>query len=143
MNRKLWLFKPIVYVMVIFCTLVVFATFFVSKLLFWIEAALLLALYIYLLVSLSKVNKDINEYLQYMAKTLDSQMHGFLPNFPLPVVVSNDLDEIIWYNKPFESTVIHNKQMIGSSINILVPDVDLEGDILTKGIRLRYEDGNF
>lgn len=143
MNRKLWLFKPIVYVMVIFCTLIVLVTLFINKFAFWIEAVALLMLYVYLFISLSKVNKEISDYLGYMAKTLDSQMHGLLPNFPIPVVVANNLDEIVWYNKPFESGVIHNKPMIGSPIDILVPDVDLEGDILTKGIRLRYEDGNY
>jgi len=38
MNRKLWLFKPIVYVMVIFCTLIVLVTLFINKFAFWIEA---------------------------------------------------------------------------------------------------------
>jgi len=143
MNRKLWLFRPIVCVLIVFCTLVVLATFFINTLAFWIEAAALVLLYIYLFISLSRANREIGEYLSYMAKTLESQMNGLLPSFPIPLVVSNDAGEIVWYNKPFESGVIDSAQMVGSGIDILVPDVDLDGDIRSKGIRLRYMDRSY
>ena len=143
MNRKLWLFRPIVCVMVVFCTLIVIATLFINTVAFWIEAAALVLLYVYLFVSLSRANKAIADYLSYMAKTLESQMHGLLPDFPIPLVVANEAGEIVWYNRPFEAGVLHGKQLVGSSIGILVPDVDLDGDIRTRGIRLRYEERSY
>ena len=143
MNRKLWLFRPIVCVMVVFCTLIVIATMLINTVAFWIEAAALVLLYVYLFVSLSRANKAVDEYLSYMARTLESQMHGLLPDFPIPLVVANESGEIVWYNRPFEAGVLRGKQMVGSAIDILVPDVDLDGDIRTRGIRLRYEERSY
>lgn len=138
MKKKLWLFRPIVYILVGLCMALVLTTLFLNVYVFWVEAAVLLFVLLYIFLRTAKIQNDVHAFLRYMGDLLTSTQRSILTDFPIPVIVVNDEREIVWYNPLCRDVVLDGRDLFGYSIDDVIPKLDVDGEIRTKGIRLHY-----
>ncbi|MBC8570069.1 DHH family phosphoesterase [Zongyangia hominis] len=124
MKEKMGLYRPLLYVLMGLCAAMVIATFFVNIRLFYVELAVVVVAFIFIAVRVIGIQKDIHLYLQQLGHTLTTAQKSSLVEFPVPVMVSMQGNEIAWYNNVFRDKVAKGKDMIGLAVTDVVKDPD-------------------
>lgn len=119
-NGKRWVITPPILLLSIALILSTVITAFYNRYLCMAQAAVVLALLIFTAVRLGRLHRDVNGYLQYMAKKLSSVSREALENFPLPAIAVSSSDEILYYNRRFSERVIAGEDLVGNRISALL-----------------------
>lgn len=146
MKSKVWLLKPIFYVMIALCvTLTLLTGFFYSesKLLFYVEAALTLLVILFVLIRLRFMQTDIRRYLQEIEQTLTSAQRETLDSFPIPVLVASRKGEIVWYNTLFQKAALGQDDMYGRRLEEIIPNIDMENLAGSEGYEVAFRERRF
>lgn len=141
MRSKVWLFKPIFYVLILLCVVLTLLTglFRVGgHKLFYVECGLTCAAIIFVIIRLRYIQKDIKGFLQGMGQTLTSAQQETLTSFPIPVLVANKKGEIIWYNTLFQKSALGDDDMYGSNMEEIIPNIDLESLAGSEGYEVEF-----
>lgn len=141
MRSKVWLFKPIFYVLILLCVVLTLLTglFRVGgHKLFYVECGLTCAAIIFVIIKLRYIQKDIKGFLQGMGQTLTSAQQETLTSFPIPVLVANKKGEIIWYNTLFQKSALGDDDMYGSNMEEIIPNIDLESLAGSEGYEVEF-----
>lgn len=141
MRSKVWLFKPIFYVLILLCVVLTLLTglFRVGgNTLFYVECGLTCAAIIFVIIKLRYIQKDIKGFLQGMGQTLTSAQQETLTSFPIPVLVANKKGEIIWYNTLFQKSALGDDDMYGCNMEEIIPNIDMESLAGSEGYEVEF-----
>lgn len=146
MKSKVWLFKPIFYVLIVLCVVLTLLTGFFRighKWLFYAECILTCGVILFVIIKLRNIQKDIKRFLQSMGQMLNSAQQETLTSFPIPVLVASKKGEIIWYNQLFQKNALEDDDMFGSSITEIIPNIDMEHLAGSEGYEVEFKDRMF
>ncbi|MBP0963017.1 MAG: hypothetical protein J6Q99_01830, partial [Oscillospiraceae bacterium] len=133
MRSKLNLFRPIYIALLTVSAVVVVLTVFVSARLFLVSAALWLIAFLYMIIKLRMINRDITGYLEQMGEMLADVQSASLTEYPIPVLVARGNKEIVWYNSHCKEQVLNNVPNWGRYVDDLLPNVPLDASCPEKG----------
>ncbi len=106
MKKRINLFTPSLVVLLVLCVGMTAVSWFMDRRLFYLEAALLLAALIYILIDMRNSKKTMHRVLTQMGELLSDTQRGVLTSIPLPVVVTQEDGDILWYNELFRDEVL-------------------------------------
>ena len=124
-KKRFWNITPVVGLLAAVLLLTVGVTFFINRIVFYIElgaAALTIAFAVW---RINRINQDIRRYLIRVAGGLDQTEQAALGAFPMPVAVCNRDGEVVWYNERFRSEVLDGNDVYGSPVEDLTGGVPL------------------
>jgi c-di-AMP phosphodiesterase-like protein len=114
--------RTIFFVLVLFT----FVSLFLNIYVFWIEAVILVVLYLfYLKVGLNR-QQSLARYIETLTYQVDSAAKNSLLNFPLPMAVVRLNGNISWYNSKFSDIIDSPDYLLEKSIVELFPDFHYE-----------------
>ena len=143
MKRNIWNLTPVVIVLII---LVIMQTAYIAVL-NWryaiVAAVVSLGVLIFAFIRLRMLNKDIRKYIFSLADDLRQEGSDVLSGFTMPILVTHDTGEIIWYNESFRTHVLHGRDAYGEHYGFIISK-DTE-DILRSNRRadVEYDDKSF
>ncbi len=137
MRSKLNLFRPIYIALLTVSALVVVLTVFASTRIFLLSASLWLIAFVYMLIKLRMINRDITGYLEQMGEMLSDVQSASLTEYPIPVLVARGNKEIVWYNTHCKEQVLANVPNWGRYIDDLLPNIPLDATCPEQGYDVR------
>ncbi len=140
MGKRIWWLRSVFIVPMALCVALTVFSLFVNIYLFYIEAALCIAMVIYVMIKLRNFQQDIHTFLQYMGDSLTLSQKETLDSFPLPVFVVGERGEIIWYNDLAKHNVLMDENQYGAAISDIVRGVNLESQTAEQAMAVRYKD---
>ncbi|MDD2954978.1 MAG: DHH family phosphoesterase [Oscillospiraceae bacterium] len=140
MGKRIWWLRPMFLAPMALCVALAVFSLFVNIYLFYIEAALCIAMIVYVLVKLQSFQQDIHAFLQYMGDSLAPGQRETLDAFPLPIVVAGERGEIAWYNSLARQNVLMDEDLYGGSASDIVHGVNLENQAGEQALAVRYKD---
>lgn len=144
MKSKVWLFKPIVYVLLAACALqTLSAAFLRGHWLLYADIGITVAAAVFVLLQLQKVKKDIKLFLVDMGRTLTQSQRDALTEFPIPVLLTNKKGEIIWYNELFRTRALEEADIYGENIGDIIPNIDMENLAGQEGYDIEFRNKQF
>ncbi len=120
MKRNIWNLTPVVIVLTI---IIVMMTAYIA-IIDWRYAILagviaLLAL-IFAGIRLHRMDKDVRKYIYSLAEDLREEGSDILSRFSMPILVTHDTGEIIWYNEIFRTHVLKGHDAYGEHYGFLI-----------------------
>ena len=126
MKSKLNLFRPIYIALLTVSGIVVVLTAFASTRIFLVSAGLWLVAFVYMVIKLRLISRDITDYLEQMGQMLADVQSAALTEYPIPVLVARGNKEIVWYNELCKTEVLDNEPHWGRYIDDLLPNVPVD-----------------
>lgn len=118
MKRKsVWSVSPVIILFGVLSLLLLVTLLAFNRTVFWIAAAISIAVWSFGVWRLWYLKRDIRRYLTGIINHLSQEERTTLENTPMPVVVVSDNSEIIWYNDLFRSEVLSSNDSIGLSLD--------------------------
>jgi len=119
------MFRPVVIMalclMAAFCAA---AWFTAPRGIFYAELVATLALAVLAVPTIIGTRNELHRFMNYMGEQLSVTQKRSLTQFPLPVVVTDEKGEILWYNDLFRSGVIGGGESFGDNIGNIASPVD-------------------
>ena len=142
-RKRFWLIKPIHILLMVMCLLLCGTLFFLNRTLFYVAAPLVLLTVVYSLYKMLRIQRDLYKMITSMGTAMTDSSQASLINFPLPAVIVNDINEIIWYNDMFRQTVLSGKRdLFGAHLRELIPQ-EIPDLIAAQGTVIRYDGRHF
>lgn len=138
MNKKVELFRPVIYILIATATAITALTAFFDRTLFYIAGPILLVGILLVFIKLKNVNKDIATFLTDMGKSIDVMQKDTLIGFPLPVIITDDKGEIMWHNTKAGALSAEEIVLYGCHITDIIGEVDYKTKMTDKGIGVKY-----
>ena len=133
MRSKLNLFRPIYIALLTVSAVVVVLTVFASTKIFIVSAILWLIAFVYMMIKLRQINRDITGYLEQMGEMLADVQSASLTEYPIPVLVARGNKEIVWYNTHCKEQVLNNVPNWGRYVDDILPEIPLDVTCPEKG----------
>ena len=119
MNKNTLFQKPAILALLLVLAAFTGMMYFADRTLFWVQLAiLLLAVAGVLLYSLS-ANRRVFRLLQTVSHALKAGDLDLMNRYPLPVAVTNQKGEIVWYSENFRVQVLDGRDAYGESIRTM------------------------
>ena len=115
-KHSVWSITPSLILLTAVLTAVVAATFFLNRVVFYVELAVLALVLAYVLVRNRQLKRDMMRYVERVAGHLNHAEQSALAQFPLPAVVCSAEGEVIWYNDPFRHQVMNGEETFGAPV---------------------------
>ncbi len=116
MRQKAQLFRPII---VILCTAIVFIcgiVYIYDSRLFGAVGIVALGAFVALLLSLLRINKDIDSFIKNISGAIGECQNEALTNFMMPVIVTDSRREILWYNDTCQNMMLKDVDLYGRNL---------------------------
>ncbi len=126
MKNKLNLFQSIFTVLLTVSAIIVVITAFADFRLFLASAALWMGAFIFMMVRLNHISRDITDYLEHMGQMLADVQSASLTEYPISVLVAKGNKEIVWYNSICREQVLEDKPYWGRSLGEFLPDIPMD-----------------
>lgn len=143
MKKNIWLFKPIVILLMALCLLLTVPVYFYNPILFYGELAVILLVVAVVLIKFRTIQRDIHSFLQGLGRMLTTTQQESLTQFPVPVAVVDKNHEILWYNELFKENVLEREDLFGCPIRQLLPQFSMENALRPGGITGEYRNRFF
>ena len=119
MNKNTLFQKPAILALLLVLAAFTGMMYFADRTMFWVQLAiLLLAVAGVLLYSLS-ANRRVFRLLQTVSHALKAGDLDLMNRYPLPVAVTNQKGEIVWYSENFRTQVLDGRDAYGESIRTM------------------------
>lgn len=115
-KKRVWNVTPTVAMLAVVLLIIVGASFFLNRIVFYVELGVSVIALIVAGWQLTRKNRDIRRYLGRVAGALDQTEQMSLSAFPLPVIVSSAEGEILWYNERFRDQVLEGADRYGEPL---------------------------
>ncbi len=130
-RKRFWLIRPVSILLAVLCLVL-------CGLLALFSLPFVLAAVSYSVYRLWRLQKDLYRTVTSMGRSMTDSHDASLINFPLPAVIVNDIDEIIWYNEMFRETVLRNqKDVFGCELEGVLK-TDIQTLLANQGTVLSY-----
>ncbi|MBR7091578.1 MAG: DHH family phosphoesterase [Clostridia bacterium] len=101
------------------------ASYFENHIIFYVEAGVMVAVLVFVVWRLGRMQYDIRRYLVRTAGVLNQGDQDSLAGFPLPTAVCSLDGEVLWYNDEFLRQVLACRDAFGAPAAQILPEVDL------------------
>ena len=137
-RKRFWLIRPVSILLAVLCLVLCGLLALFSLPLFLAVLPFVLAAVSYSVYRLWRLQKDLYRTVTSMGRSMTDSHDASLINFPLPAVIVNDIDEIIWYNEMFRETVLRNqKDVFGCELEGVLK-TDIQTLLANQGTVLSY-----
>ncbi|MEG2851466.1 MAG: DHH family phosphoesterase [Hydrogenoanaerobacterium sp.] len=146
MKKKIWVLKPILFLLVLLCVALTLLTGFFytsNRILFYTEACITCLVGVFVLFELRRMQKEIKRFLQEISSSLATAQQDALESFPMPVLVAGISGEIVWYNDVFKKTVLGKGEMFGGKIGEIITNIDMENLAGSEGYEVEFKERLF
>lgn len=124
MRKKVEIFKPVIFVLVISMFMITAFIGFVNYKLFTYIAPATAAVFVYTFFKYKFVRDDIDKFVQDIG-TAVSQIHETnMISFPIPIIIYRDNGEIVWLNNAFSELYEDSNQLYGKNITEFIDGFD-------------------
>ena len=110
-------------------------------------AAIGFAYIIYLnYTSAQESNKKIDRYVEDLSETFESATKHAIFNMPFPLVMIDEIGNIIWYNTPFIDMIIEDDDILNEKITDFVSNFNLKQIIdgeENEPVAINYDDRDY
>lgn len=125
-HRKIWGITPLFVLLAVLSVLLLPAAFFWDWRVFALESLFVIGVLTFGILRLTVLRKDMRRYLTRIASHLDPGDRTALESTPLPVVVTNEFGELIWYNEKFRQSVLQDTEAYGANITTIFQPFSLQ-----------------
>ena len=115
LNQQIKLY-PVVFALIVFAFAISGVSFFFDYRVAAVELAVVILLTVFALIRLKNSFRRVKKSVTALNRNLSERDRGGLDGFPLPLVVFDSTDRIIWYNVLFRNYVIENRQVSSDRI---------------------------
>ena len=143
MHHKFRLFTPIVLTLMALASALCGVIFFFNRQLFFVGAAVTLAVFTVTLVLLRTLNSRTRTLLGEISQAVKLSMGGAYSELPTPVITVFGGGEIVWYNDLCAGQVFDGRDMRGQDIGEIFPGIDLSGTSSPQGYDVTYGDKRY
>ncbi len=119
MKKKVWLFRPVSYILLALCLALTIVTFFLNHIAFFIELGVFLLAVGYVLWEAHTMNREIKRLLEQVSDSITPSRRDSLEQFPLPVLSANEQGEILWYNDLMRKNMLDGSDCYTRSVGEL------------------------
>ncbi len=141
--KKVWGIGKIFFVLLFLLAVNTVAVYFAPKYAFSISLAIVCIGLIVVLLSLLSLNKSIGKIIAGVSKGLSKAQSKALNELKIPVIISTDRGEIVWYNPAFENTIPDASSMVGKNVESVMGSAFLNGLRNSKEALIGFEDHYF
>ncbi len=142
-RKRFWLIRSTNIMLMVMSVVLVSVTYFVSKILFFIAAPIVLVLVCLSGYRLYKIQSDLHEMIASMGRSMTDSHEASFITFPMPSVILSEVGEIVWYNDMFKEVVLKSKKDIfGYNIESIISK-DIKTLLANQGSVISYEDSSF
>lgn len=139
-RKRFWLIKPVNILMMLLSLALSAALLYFSRAAFLAAAPFVLAANIYSLYKLWRMQQDLYKMITSMGRSMTDSSEASLINFPLPAIIVNDIEEVVWYNDMFRETVLREgKDVFGWGLKDIM-QVEIPTLLANQGTEVRYQD---
>ena len=125
MDKKLSnIFEPGTKTIFVFLVLFTLTSLFLNQYVFWVEAVVVAALYLFYLRTRMKHRQGLARHIEQLSYQVDSAAKSSLLSFPLPLVVVHLNGNISWYNESFFAILNKEDYMLEKPITDIFPQLD-------------------
>ena len=139
MNKRIYTVSPFTIVFALIMACMAFVSLKYNYILFIVE----LSAAIISLCAAIIVDRHFRKYVDSIVKKAFKNIHGFneeyLDRFKLPVAVTGESDDIIWYNRYFKKQLGKGKNVTGSDITSFLGSIDLSSLADSDGTDIDYD----
>lgn len=86
-----------------------------------------------------RYRKYVNGVVRDAVRGIKGVNHSYLEKFSVPVIVTGNKGDILWYNSKFKKKLAHNKDCSGESVYTYIPGADIETLLENTGTDIEYE----
>ena len=141
--KKVWSIGRIFYVLLIMFAVLSAAIYFAPKYAFSISLAVLGLGLIVVVLSLLGLHKNIGKIIAGVSKGLSKAQSKALSELKIPVLITTELGEIVWYNPAFESGVPDASAMVGKDMESVFGSAFMNDIRSTSSAEIHFEDHIF
>ena len=124
-KRRFWSIFPSLAVLILALVGFTVASYFENHIIFYVEAGVMVAVLVFVVWRLGRMQYDIRRYLVRTAGVLNQGDQDSLAGFPLPTAVCSLDGEVLWYNDEFLRQVLACRDAFGAPAAQILPEVDL------------------
>lgn len=111
-EKRFWLIRPVNVGLMIISLLCSASLYFVDPIVCIIVSVITVFLVILSGYKIFNIQKDLYNVITKFGNSMTDSKDAGLINFPMPVLIINDIGEIIWYNNLFRTDIINNEKDI-------------------------------
>jgi c-di-AMP phosphodiesterase-like protein len=135
MKQNLQLYRPVVLVLIGALVLVTAISAVVSPSWAYLVIGVAVAAVLYTLFYVLRADRILANYLTSLGHAVGEMQHEGVQRLPVPVLVADDNQEIVWYNALCLERVFSGEEVYGQPVSAVVPDLaaqepDAEGRLL-------------
>lgn len=138
MYSRFRLYTPVIVLLTLLSAVLSLIALFYSKTLFYISAAVSLAVFAAALIMLRRTGEKMRFMLREIGQGIEGASGGEFTDFPMPVMAVYDGSEIIWYNKPCAEQVFSAENVLGKDIADIFPTLDVSVKSSSQGYDVAY-----
>jgi c-di-AMP phosphodiesterase-like protein len=124
-GKNLWKFKPVIIAILSLLIALTFLSLLWDIQIFICEFSATFIIIIIAFIRFKKLQTDLNSLLKKMSQTLSPNVREALSIFPLPTVLVQKNNEVLWYNGKFRESVLSKRDIFGLSLKDFAPSLDL------------------
>lgn len=117
--KKIWVVKPVVYLLILSNLIMSVLPVFYNKTLFFVTLPIGVTVSLFCIIKINTLTKYINSMVFSLQTQFDVSQHQGLHNFPISIIVVSEKSEIIWHNDKFSKNVLSNEYLLGEQFNII------------------------
>lgn len=138
MYNRFRLYTPVIVLLSLLCVALTLLIIIYDKTMFYISAAVSLAVFSTVLILLKRTNEKTKTMLREIGQGVEAAGKGEFLDFPMPVIVVYDNSEIIWYNQICASRIFYGKDLLGEDIANIFPGLDVSVKSPPSGYDISY-----
>ena len=123
MKQNLQLYRPVIIVLLITLMVVTAIAAIFSSNIAYVVIGFAAAAVIYTLVYIMRADKTLSGYLIGMGHAIGEMQREEIQKFPVPILVTDENDEIVWYNELCRERLFDSEDSYGQPLSDIVPDL--------------------
>lgn len=142
-RKRFWLIKPVNILLIVLSIVLCGILFFLNRLVFLVALPFVLSIIIYSVYKFRRIQQDLYHMITSMGRSMTDSNEASLVNFPLPAMIINDIEEIVWYNDMFRDRVLgEERDIFGLRLHDVI-EADTSTLLANQGTIVSYKDREY
>ena len=143
MKRKAWTVTPVFILYAIGILIMAGFSYRWNMYVFTIEVLIAVLSFLGVLIGVIRFNSHLRKTLRQAVEKIGSNHFDYLENFKIPVVITGEKNEIIWFNKCFGAVLGGGKDCSGDFVERYIPNSTPQNIIESSGADVVYGDKRY
>ncbi|MBQ2676427.1 MAG: DHH family phosphoesterase [Clostridia bacterium] len=118
-KKSIFRVLPVINILIVLTVVLAGVSYFFDIRLFAVEMIVAVAVCGYAVMKMLSLQKDIYNYFTQVSKSLEENGSASLAEFVMPIMITKDTGEIVWYNENFRTSVLKGKDIYGEEQNVI------------------------